>query len=133
MEPSSQAPTRITSRGMEILIDVSQKLSHARTLEDVTSITRKAAREICGADGATFILKEGSLCYYVDEDAIEPLWKGRKFPATECVSGWSILHGKTAIIEDIYQDPRIPADAYRPTFVKSLVMVPIRELEPVEV
>jgi signal transduction histidine kinase len=34
-------------------------------------------------------------------------------------------------IEDIYQDPRIPADAYRPTFVKSLVMVPVRQESPV--
>lgn len=34
-------------------------------------------------------------------------------------------------MEDIYQDPRIPHDAYRPTFVKSLVMVPIRTASPI--
>jgi signal transduction histidine kinase len=34
------------------------------------------------------------------------------------------------VIEDIYADPRIPADAYRPTFVKSLAMVPIRTQSP---
>ena len=35
------------------------------------------------------------------------------------------------MIPDIYVDPRIPADAYRPTFVKSLVMVPIRIKAPI--
>jgi PleD family two-component response regulator len=35
------------------------------------------------------------------------------------------------VIPDVYEDDRIPHDAYRTTFVKSLVMVPIRRLEPV--
>lgn len=48
-----------------------------------------------------------------------------------CISGWAMLHRQQAVIEDIYADPRIPADAYRPTFVKSLVMVPIRTESPI--
>jgi light-regulated signal transduction histidine kinase (bacteriophytochrome) len=36
-----------------------------------------------------------------------------------------------ALITDIYQDDRIPHDAYRPTFVKSLAMVPIRTKDPI--
>jgi light-regulated signal transduction histidine kinase (bacteriophytochrome) len=42
-----------------------------------------------------------------------------------------MLNRQPAVIEDIYQDDRIPHDAYRPTFVKSLVMVPIRRVEPI--
>jgi signal transduction histidine kinase/CheY-like chemotaxis protein len=34
-------------------------------------------------------------------------------------------------IRDIYADARIPHDAYRPTFVKSLAMVPIRSADPI--
>ena len=67
----------------------------------------------------------------MDEDAIEPLWKGQRFPLSACVSGWAMLHRERVVIEDIYADPRVPAAAYRPTFVKSLVMVPIRTLSPV--
>jgi hypothetical protein len=48
-----------------------------------------------------------------------------------CISGWAMLNRQHAVIEDIYADPRIPADAYRPTFVKSLVMVPIRTESPI--
>lgn len=117
--------------GMEYLVEVSQQLSRAQTFAEISAITRHAARELCGADGATFVLKEGDLCYYADEDAITPLWKGRRFPIEACVSGWSMLNREPAVVEDIYNDPRIPVDAYATTFVRSLVMVPIREADPI--
>ncbi|SDH92105.1 hypothetical protein SAMN05216605_10992 [Pseudomonas abietaniphila] len=34
-------------------------------------------------------------------------------------------HGETVAIRDVRLDPRIPKEAYAPTFVRSLVMVPI--------
>lgn len=111
---------------MARLVTVVQELSTANSLPGIVNIVRHAARELTGADGATFILRDGAECYYVDEDAVAPLWKGRRFPMEACVSGWSMLHGKSAIIEDIYSDSRVPTDAYRPTFVKSMAMVPIR-------
>lgn len=116
---------------IDILVTAIQELSLARTLEHVTTIVRTAARKLAGADGATFVLRDNGLCYYVDEDAITPLWKGQKFPMSACISGWSMINKKQAVIEDIYQDERIPVDAYRPTFVKSLLMVPIRTIEPI--
>jgi GAF domain-containing protein len=42
-----------------------------------------------------------------------------------CISGWAMLNGRTAAIGDIFADARIPHDAYRRTFVRSLVMVPV--------
>ena len=71
------------------------------------------------------------LGHYADEDAIGPLWKGKRFPMTACISGWAMLNKQAAVIEDIYSDPRIPVEAYRPTFVKSLAVVPIRTAAPV--
>jgi hypothetical protein len=118
-------------RAMERLVTVIQDLSLARDLETITTIVRGAARELTGADGATFVLREGEFCHYVDEDAIAPLWKGSRFPIDACVSGWSMKTREPAIIEDIYADARVPATAYRPTFVKSMVMVPIREAAPI--
>ncbi|TAH37830.1 MAG: GAF domain-containing protein [Alphaproteobacteria bacterium] len=112
------------------LIEVVQDLSHARNLSAVINIIRSAARDLTGADGATFVLRDGDECYYAEENAISPLWKGRRFPLSACISGWVMLNSQVAVIEDIYADPRIPHDAYRPTFVKSLVMVPIRRSAP---
>ncbi|HVZ74885.1 MAG TPA: ATP-binding protein [Polyangia bacterium] len=116
---------------MEKLVAVVQELSRARSLADVQRIVRSAARHLMGADGASFVLREGDLCFYADEDAIAPLWKGQRFKASTCVSGWAMENGRAAVIEDIYADSRVPAAAYRPTFVKSLVMVPIRPSAPI--
>jgi signal transduction histidine kinase len=119
------------AKGLERLVSVVQDLSLARTLAEIVEIVRHAARELTGADGATFILREGEKVYYVDEDAIEPLWKGKKFGIEACISGWVMIHRKPAVIEDIYADQRIPHDAYRPTFVKSLAMMPVRHKQPI--
>jgi signal transduction histidine kinase len=116
---------------MRRLVAAVQELSLARDVETIRAVVRRAARELVGADGASFVLKEGSLCHYVDEDAIAPLWKGQRFPMSACISGWAMLHQQSAVVPDIYADPRIPADAYRPTFVKSLVMTPIRSQAPI--
>jgi signal transduction histidine kinase len=119
------------SNPTERLINAVQELSLARDLDTVMEIVRRAARELTGADGATFVLRDGDQCFYAEENAIAPLWKGKRFPMSACISGWAMLNKQSAVIEDIYADPRIPADAYRPTFVKSLAMVPIRTLDPV--
>lgn len=116
---------------LRLLVNTVQHLSLARDIETVTDIVRTAARKITGADGAAFVLKDNDKCYYANEDAISPLWKGQRFPLQSCVSGWSMTHKEVAIIPDIYKDERVPIEAYKPTFVKSLVMVPIRTLSPI--
>jgi GGDEF domain-containing protein len=112
-------------------VDAVQRLSLTRSVAGVQEVVRSAARTLVGSEGATFVLRDGECCYYADEDAIAPLWKGRRFPLTACISGWSMLNRQAVVIPDIYADKRIPHDAYRPTFVKSLVMVPIRSLDPI--
>lgn len=114
-----------------LLVETIENLSSARTVEDVAAVVRSAARAISGADGVSFVVRDGDQCWYVDEDAIGPLWKGRRFPLEACVSGWAMLNGKMAIIPDIYDDQRVPQDAYRPTFVKSMVMTPVRPSDPI--
>jgi len=113
-----------------ILVEVVEKLSLAQSLEEVTQTIAEAARNLIGACGATFVLKEDGSCFYADENAISPLWKGKKFPLESCISGWAMLHREVVVVPDIYQDARIPIDAYRPTFVKSLCMTPIRYQNP---
>jgi signal transduction histidine kinase/DNA-binding response OmpR family regulator len=114
-----------------VLVDAVRDLSLARTVDDIMRIVRRASRRMMRSDGATFVLRDGEMCHYADEDAIAPMWKGLRFPMSACISGWAMLHGEPAVIPDIYADARIPHDAYRPTFVKSLVMVPIRAEAPV--
>lgn len=101
-------------------------LDEAITAEDVQTALRCSARAAVRAQGATVVQLENGECHYLDEDAMSPLWKGQRFPATSCISGWAMLHDQTVTIADIRTDSRIPQAAYRPTFVRSLLMVPIR-------
>ncbi|MGE0019503.1 MAG: PAS domain S-box protein [Draconibacterium sp.] len=116
---------------LEILIGSVQQLAAAQSLETVQDIVAKSARKLIGADGATLVFRENDNCFYVNEDAIQPLWKGKKFPMHSCISGWVMQNKMSVVIEDIFVDDRIPKDAYSPTFVKSLAMVPINISEPI--
>lgn len=42
-----------------------------------------------------------------------------------------MMNKKAVVIPDIYKDERVPVEAYRPTFVKTMVMVPIRQMDPI--
>jgi hypothetical protein len=114
-----------------LLIQAVQEVSAAPTLEAIIAIVKRTARTGTGADGVSFVLRDGHQCHYVDEDSIAPLWKGLRFPMSACISGWTMLHRQAVAIPDITTDLRIPQDAYQPTFVRSLVMVPIRSSAPV--
>ncbi len=113
------------------LIAAIRELSFAHDLDSVTEVVRRAARDLTGADGVAFILRDGNQCHYADENSISPLWKGRRFPISSCVAGWAMLNRQSVTIEDIYADPRVQPDMYRPTFVKSLAIAPIRRENPV--
>src|ERR1700741_294288 len=104
--------TALERRDSDVFISLFQlkaALLNADNVPAIIGIVRRAARELTGADGASIVLREGQHCCYVEENAIEPLWKGRRFPLSACISGWTIMHAQPVVIENIYDDPRIPA------------------------
>ena len=113
------------------LLAIIRLLSLARSQEQIMSIVSHGVRSLLQADGATFVLRDGDRCYYAEEDAISPLWKGRRFAMSPCVSGWCMVNRKALAIPDIFQDERVPVDTYRPTFVRSLAMAPVNSETPV--
>ena len=113
-----------------LIAQVRVRLKDAERVEDVQQVVKVAARQMAGALGATFVLLDGDMCYYADEDSMSPLWKGQRFPVSDCISGWAMIHRTTVAIGDIRRDERIPQEAYRPTFVRSLVMTPMLGPDP---
>lgn len=113
------------------LLKALQDISKARSVEEVSEVVVHAVRDLVGADGANFVIRDGDLCYHLNEDCIGPLWKGQRYSMQICLSGWVMLHKERAVIPDVYNDPRIPVDVYKPTFIKSLVMTPIRSQDPI--
>ncbi len=105
-------------------------LSAARTHDAIIDITRRAARDIAGSLGVAIVLRDGDRCHYIAEDSEVPLWSGQKFPLAACISGWAMLNRSQVVIPDIYQDDRVPHEAYRPTGIHSLIMTPVGEPEP---
>ncbi|MBZ0210286.1 MAG: hypothetical protein K8F92_11615 [Hyphomicrobium sp.] len=66
---------------MERLIEVVQDLSLARDMPTLQGIVRSAGRELTGADGATFILREGDQCFTTPTKMPLPRYgKGGAFP-----------------------------------------------------
>lgn len=128
---SENKEMRTYTQAMERLLMVVQDLSLSRSLERIMEIVRVAARDLTASDGASFVLRDNGYCYYADEDAIAPLWKGQRFPMNICIGGWAMFNHQPAIIEDVNIDERVPHVAYQATFIKSMVMVPIRTQEPI--
>lgn len=138
-EPAGERPrgegeafaAHVRSERSRLLVEAIEKLAGAGAMDDVVATLRATARRLIGADGIAVILREDEQCWYVEEDAMGPLWKGHKFPLASCISGWAMLHKQTVVIEDIRDDERIPQDLYRDTFVRSLLMVPVRSDDPI--
>lgn len=114
-----------------IAAEAMEAMAGARSLDAVTNVLRAFARRAVGADGIAVVLRDEDQCHYIAEDSMEPLWAGQRFPSASCVSGWAMEHQQTAVIADIFDDPRVPVDAYRHTFVRSMLMVPIGQVEPI--
>lgn len=119
------------SEALDVLMGAVERLAGAADEAEVADIVRTAARQLTGADGVCVVLKKGDRVHYVDEDAVGPLWKGQDFPIEACISGWAIMNKQTVVISDITGDPRIPLEAYKPTFVKSLAMAPVGMPKPI--
>ena len=86
--------------GWKLLSVAEERLQTAQGRDGIIAVVRSTVRAVCGADGVTFVLRDGDLCHYVEEDAIGPLWKGQRFPMSACISGWAMHHAQTAVIED---------------------------------
>jgi signal transduction histidine kinase len=113
------------------LTKATSMVARARSLDEIVARLRESARSLIGCEGITVIRREGDLCHYIEEDAIAPLWKGQKFPAVACVSGWSMINRQTVVVPDIAKDGRIPYELYAGTFVRAVAMAPIRREDPI--
>ncbi len=108
-----------------VLQQATAAIRRAISLEKIQEVVVTSARQLMEADGATFVLLDGDKCFYADEDAIRPLWKGQRFPVEHCLGGWAIVNQEAVVVPDIRLDDRVTQSVYAQTFVRSLVMVPI--------
>jgi signal transduction histidine kinase/DNA-binding response OmpR family regulator len=107
------------------LLEALRSLSLAPDLPKLATAACRAARQVTAATGASFILREGSICHCVEEDSPVPLLRGRKVPVARGIAGWVVSRGETAVIDDIGHDERVDQDVYADSYVRSLAMAPV--------
>jgi len=122
------------SAGLELILAATHDLTLAADLPTVMSLAQDIARRLTGADGTTFTVREGDECHYVDGEHVEAdfsgtRWKGLHFPLGDCLSGWTMLHGRPAVVDDVGADPRVPP-AFREATLDSAVVVPVHSAQP---
>ena len=116
---------------LAVLTHAIAQLAGARDASHAVEIIRATARSMIGCQGIAVIRKEDDLCHYIEEDAIGALWKGQKFPASACVSGWAMAERKTIVIPNIDHEDRVPRELYQDTFVRAIAMTPVRPQDPI--
>lgn len=62
---------------------------------------------------------------------MRPPWKGQRFPLRACISGWSMLTRRPAVLADIHEDDRNPHEARRAGFVQSCLAAAIGRRDPI--
>jgi hypothetical protein len=102
----------------------------AESEEDVAAVLLGHGRAIAGADGIAVARREGEEVRYVGEDSIAPLWARRSFPIDACLSGTAMLQNRPILVPDILDDLRVSLATYAPTFVRSLLMLPVGSVRP---
>ena len=64
----------LPEHGWLVLVRAVEQFAAAADLAAIIEIVRNTARDISGADGVCFVLRDGDECHYVEEHAIGPLW-----------------------------------------------------------
>ena len=118
-------------RRWSLLTAATNRLGEARSHDEVFEILRESARAIAASDGVAVVRRDGDHVHYIGEDAIAPLWTGRRFSIHTCVSGLAILARAPIVIPDIMQDDRVPLNAYLSTFVRSMAVFPLGAPVPI--
>ncbi len=111
----------------EALLETARRLASVRNLGEVGTVVCDVVRTLTGADGASFVVRDNATVSYLVDDAIGT--SRPCVPIDDCIAGWVMLHRETVAISNVDADDR--PELYRGTFVKSLVMAPVRIDDPV--
>ncbi len=111
--------------------DALDQLGRADSIDDALEILRSRTRAIGDADGVTLSRREGDDVLFVGEDAVAPLWTGRRFPIRNSMSGLAMLERRPIYVPDVHADTRGSVVPYHATFVASLAVFPLGRGDPV--
>jgi len=106
-------------------LDLAALLCSANSLPELAQAVRAITCYRLGCAGVSLALVDDDQIFHADEDRIAPVWAGQRYPLTECLTSWALLHDQPVLINDIELDERVPDGAYRSVEVRSMLAVPI--------
>lgn len=112
----------------DLLEDDRELASALCTIDSLAALARTTRRAVIGrldCIAASLLLLDDDQCFHADEDPIAPVWAGQRFPVTESLASWAIQHDHPVVIKDVDLDERVPPQAYRSSYVRSMAAVPI--------
>lgn len=117
---------RHLNQKLHLLIDAIQNLSISQNMNAVIRTINFYARQLVNSESSAFFIQEGDFCVCVDENSTEQLWKGMSIKIESCICNDAHQNNAPVIVEDISSDKRKQLDMFKNTFVKSLVIIPVR-------
>jgi len=117
--------------GQTSTFDVLDRLSNARTRDNVVEILNTCALQIARADSVAVLLRDGEDIRYCCKGGVRPLWRGDLVPLESSVGRWPITQRVPVIIDEIPGDPRIAGDVCPEAPISLLVVFPIRSADPI--
>lgn len=115
----------------KLMSDALDLLGRAGSVDEALEVLRCHARALGGADGVAVIRRDGDEVVFVGEDAIAPLWTGKRFPIRDSIAGLAMLERRPIFVPDIHADTRVSVLPYHATFVASLAVFPLGIGDPV--
>jgi hypothetical protein len=106
-------------------------MGRAASIDAALEILRAHTRAIGCADGVAVVRRVGDEMVHIGEDAIAPLWTGRRFPIDQSISGLAMTERRPIYIPDIASDARVPREVEEASFVASMAMFPLGIGDPI--
>ena len=102
-----------------------ERLSRADSSAELLDQLLRAAQELVAADGIMVELDNGRFRCIGRGATNGAVWERSHHPLIASVADWTVRHRQTAVIVDVRDDDRVPAEVLEGVSKRSLVMVPV--------
>jgi signal transduction histidine kinase len=110
---------------LERLSSVLLAIAASHDEEAITHGLSRAARELLGAHGSSFAIRDGDEVRHVGRRGVGWVEAGRRFAIDACLSGRALLEGEVAIV-DVDEPSTVMAQSLRDARVRSAFLLPVR-------
>jgi signal transduction histidine kinase len=114
---------QLAPEDLAVLATAARRVAAGTTLDEIAALACRVVRELAGADGAVFVVRDETCAVYVEEDAVAPLCKGRRFAIGASLAGRALAQRTTLALADLRADDTLAAEPY--ASVQGIAFAPV--------